>query len=119
MGFLAHDAALLIAVLILGFGGEAAAMQASGNVTVPSAATLAHCPKTCGDIIFDYPFGIGPGCFRDPDFEVICNHSTQPPRLFLNDGDTELVDGIPFALPANSPGKFILASSLVHPQYAW
>ncbi|XP_051221260.1 wall-associated receptor kinase 1-like [Lolium perenne] len=32
------------------------------------------CIDKCGDIDIPFPFGIGPGCFRE-GFEVLCNHS--------------------------------------------
>lgn len=42
------------------------------------------CTTSCGNVGFEYPFGGG--------FNFTCNHSYQPPRLFLGDGSVQVLD---------------------------
>jgi hypothetical protein len=58
-----------------------------GILSIPSAASLAHCPTRCGEAGISYPFGTAPGCFRQ-GFELTCDHST---RLFLTNNTTEIL----------------------------
>lgn len=45
--------------------------------------TLPHCQDKCGNISIPYPFGIkDEKCFL-PGFEVVCDHTSDPPRAFL------------------------------------
>lgn len=60
----------------------------------PSTATLADCQSSCGNVTFVYPFGIGSGCFRSPDFELTCDSTTSPPRLLFRDGITQIAGSI-------------------------
>ncbi|CAO2039591.1 unnamed protein product [Urochloa humidicola] len=68
----------------------ASGTRGGGILSVPSAASLAHCPTRCGDAEFFFPFGTEPGCFRQ-GFELTCDRTTRPPRLFWANSTTQMV----------------------------
>uniref|UniRef100_A0ACD5YT83 Uncharacterized protein n=1 Tax=Avena sativa TaxID=4498 RepID=A0ACD5YT83_AVESA len=78
-----------------------------GILHIPSAAelALAGCPSTCGDVGILYPFGVGPGCFRQ-GLELTCDNSANPPRLFLGNSTIQ-INGI-------FPAENTIAAPAVH-----
>uniref|UniRef100_A0ACD5YKK6 Uncharacterized protein n=1 Tax=Avena sativa TaxID=4498 RepID=A0ACD5YKK6_AVESA len=98
---------LLLLLLLAAATAPLAGVQAEAGVARNQQQSIrnfptAGCPTTCGKLTFDFPFGVGPGCFRQPDMELICDNTTGPSaRLFLKDRVTEIVSNI-YA----SQGKF-------------
>ncbi|XP_008663174.1 wall-associated receptor kinase 3 isoform X2 [Zea mays] len=68
---------------------HAAAGTGDGLLAIPTNASLSHCPSWCGDVQISYPFGIGPGCFRQ-GFELTCDHTAPSPRLFFVSGNSSI-----------------------------
>jgi hypothetical protein len=56
-----------------------------------AAATAAGCSTGCGNISILYPFGIEPDCYHD-GFNLTCDYSFRPPKLFLGDGTIEVLE---------------------------
>ncbi|CAN6171788.1 unnamed protein product [Urochloa humidicola] len=73
----------------------AAALSLQNNLVVDAAGSqgppvgLINCPTVCGDVVVPYPFGLTAGCFQ-PGFNLTCNTSHTPPRLFLGDGTLQV-----------------------------
>jgi len=83
--------AAVVAALLLPpppFGGGAPAAAAA---TGPGAAAT-NCTSSCGNISVPYPFGIEPGCYHATWFNLTCDLSLQPPKLFLGDGTVQVLE---------------------------
>ncbi|CAL5017876.1 unnamed protein product [Urochloa decumbens] len=86
---------LLLLIFIVTPGEQASGVITSqGNNTHLSSAMYSGCPKSCGNLTFDYPFGIGSNCIRNTDFNLTCDNTTQPPKLYLQDLTTEVLEDI-------------------------
>jgi hypothetical protein len=89
-------------------------------------AVAANCSARCGGVNISYPFGIEAGCYRD-GFNLTCDPSYRPPKLFLGDGMVEVLEisipsgtvrvnsssvallpaaGAPGSVSVNSTGKY-------------
>ncbi|WVZ54187.1 hypothetical protein U9M48_005025 [Paspalum notatum var. saurae] len=69
-----------------------AGIKAAAAASTDLQIGLPNCDTTCGDIRVPYPFGVSPGCYA-PGFNLTCNTSHNPPRLFLDSRSTlEVVD---------------------------
>ncbi|TVU26778.1 hypothetical protein EJB05_29339, partial [Eragrostis curvula] len=63
--------------------------------TEPGVNETVHgCPTSCGNLTFAYPFGIGSECSRGPDFQLTCDDAAWPPKLFLRDNITEVIESV-------------------------
>ena len=82
-----------LAALLLGASTAVHGTSGKQPLHIPSSASLSHCPSRCGDIKISYPFGIGPGCFKQ-GFELSCNHTAHPPSLFFANSTTQILSSI-------------------------
>ncbi|WCJ24794.1 hypothetical protein M5689_006726 [Euphorbia peplus] len=55
-----------------------------------AVASSSSCEHTCGTLGIYFPFGTGQGCFMNQSFEVVCNYSFSPPKLFLTSLNMEV-----------------------------
>ncbi|CAL4924299.1 unnamed protein product [Urochloa decumbens] len=74
------DPTLHLLQLLLVLAAAATLVASADEEQLP--ITLPHCQDKCGNISIPYPFGINAGCFLQ-GFEVVCNGTFEPPRLFL------------------------------------
>ncbi|KAF2920347.1 hypothetical protein DAI22_08g202200 [Oryza sativa Japonica Group] len=67
-------------------------VAAAEEPAVPTAKKIKSCTTSCGNISIEYPFGVEPGCYHTVGFNLTCDHSYHPPRLFLGDGTVQVLD---------------------------
>ena len=58
----------------------------------PPPIAKPNCPSRCGNVTeIPYPFGIGPGCYMNRTFEIVCNGTGSSAKAFLPSIDMEVL----------------------------
>ncbi|XP_062195640.1 wall-associated receptor kinase 17-like isoform X2 [Phragmites australis] len=65
-------------------------LSAAATVAPAEEAASPGCTRSCGNISIPYPFGVEPGCYIEAGFNLTCDRSHRPPRLFLGDGTVQV-----------------------------
>ncbi|XP_047940211.1 wall-associated receptor kinase 5-like isoform X2 [Salvia hispanica] len=63
-----------------------------GCQTISSSIVKVGCLDQCGEVLIPFPFGMGPNCYLEPSFEVVCNTATNPAKPFLRLLNTEIIE---------------------------
>ncbi|KAB5573080.1 hypothetical protein DKX38_000274 [Salix brachista] len=48
------------------------------------------CQDHCGNISIPYPFGTTKDCYLDESFEIVCDETVNPPRVFIRKTNMEV-----------------------------
>ncbi|XP_031248641.1 wall-associated receptor kinase-like 10 [Pistacia vera] len=60
------------------------------------ASDAFFCPYLCGNVSINYPFGFGEQCCFNKEFEVSCDNSSSPPKVFLTSINLVLVEDMEY-----------------------
>ncbi|KAG6386577.1 hypothetical protein SASPL_151743 [Salvia splendens] len=65
-----------------------------GCQTISFSSSIAKpgCMDQCGIFSIPFPFGVGPNCYLEPSFEVVCNTDTNPKKPYIRLLNTEIVE---------------------------
>ena len=88
---LASVVVTLLMMMLPSLGGAAAPAAAATGTGEGAPGRSNDCTRSCGNISIPYPFGIEPGCYHASWFNLTCNHSYQPAKLFLGDGTVQVL----------------------------
>nr|DAD39320.1 TPA_asm: hypothetical protein HUJ06_013643 [Nelumbo nucifera] len=64
----------------------------AATVASQSQTSKSGCPDKCGNVSVPYPFGIGDDCSIDEQFNLTCDASFSPPKLFLPNGNIDVLE---------------------------
>ncbi|XP_048127797.1 wall-associated receptor kinase-like 1 [Rhodamnia argentea] len=104
----ALEMAFVMLVLLFAVNRSAGAAESP-----PQSSAWPGCPDTCGNLTdIPYPFGIGPGCFLDPRYEIDCQRTHAPVLKNLS------VAVLDISLPnsSNSPGLIKVSQPISYSQ---
>ncbi|KAF8029960.1 hypothetical protein BT93_E2393 [Corymbia citriodora subsp. variegata] len=80
----------------------------------PQSLAWLGCPDSCGNLTnIPYPFGIGPGCFLDPWYEIDCQQTLGISTPVLKNLSVVVLD---ISLPQNSysPGRITISQPILY-----
>ncbi|XP_047938635.1 wall-associated receptor kinase-like 1 isoform X2 [Salvia hispanica] len=63
-----------------------------GCQTISSSIAKHGCIDQCGEVSIPFPFGVGPNCYLEPSYEVVCNYSTNPAKPYLRLFNTQIAE---------------------------
>ncbi|KAM7481504.1 hypothetical protein LguiB_006087 [Lonicera macranthoides] len=70
--------------------------KAATGIANATTTTKPGCQRQCGNVVIPYPFGIGIGSHcsiqSNPNFEINCNTSFNPPKPYMGTGTREVIE---------------------------